>query len=186
LLVEAGPPPEVALHIRPEILPLVERHYARLRVEPVLRMALGEPMLADSGVARPLAASDLGSLERLYADGAFTRESPDFFLPSMVEDGCFFGVWQDNELVAGAGTHLVSPGEKVAAVGNVYTRRDHRGRGLGKSVTSAVVRSLLRRGIDTISLSVREANLSAISVYEQIGFVRHCSFLDGSASCVIS
>jgi ribosomal protein S18 acetylase RimI-like enzyme len=186
LLAEAGPPRQVSVHVKPDILPFLQQHYSTVHAQPVLRMALQEPMLVEDNIAQQLTAADLAPLDRLYSDGCVTGESPDFFLPSMLEDGGFFGVWEDNELVAAAGTHLVALNERVAAVGNVYTRRDHRGRGLGASVTSAVVRSLLGRGIDTISLSVREANGSAIGVYQRIGFVRHCLFVDGPASCVIS
>ena len=54
----------------------------------------------------------------------------------MVTDGVFFGVYEGEALVAAAGTHLVSREEGAAAIGNIYTRRDRRGRGLGRAVTA--------------------------------------------------
>ena len=56
-------------------------------------------------------------------------------------------------LVAVAGTHLLAPEEGAAAIGNIYTRRDRRGRGLGRAVTSAVLADLA--GIETVGLNVR-------------------------------
>lgn len=80
----------------------------------------------------------------------------------------------DETLVAAAGTHLLSRRERVATIGNVYTRRDCRGRGLGRTVMSAVLEALA--DIDTIGLNVRVDNRAAIRVYASLGFVRHCPF----------
>ena len=84
-------------------------------------------------------------------------------------------------MVAAAGTHLLlSRRERVATIGNVYTRRDCRGRGLGRIVMSAVREALA--GIDTIGLNVRVDNRAAIRVYESLGFVRHCPFYEALAT----
>ena len=80
----------------------------------------------------------------------------------------------DETLVAAAGTHLLSRRERVATIGNVYARRDCRGRGLGRTVMSAVLEALA--DIDTIGLNVRVDNRAAIRVYASLGFVRHCPF----------
>ncbi len=109
-----------------------------------------------------------------------TGESPDFFYASMVTDGVFFGVYQGDELIAAAGTHLVSRDESAAAIGNVYVRRDRRGRGLGRAVTAAVLHELA--GIATVGLNVRADNDAAIRVYQSLGFVRHCDFREALAT----
>ena len=126
-----------------------------------------------------LDATDVTLIERLYADGASSGEAPDFFYPSMVSDGVFFGVYEDDALVAVAGTHLVAREENAAAIGNVYTRRDRRGRGLGRMATAAVLREL--NGIETVGLNVRADNDAAIRVYESLVFVRHCEFYEAVA-----
>jgi GNAT superfamily N-acetyltransferase len=129
-----------------------------------------------------LGADDVPSLRRLYADGDATGEAPDFFFPSMVTDGVFFGVYENKELVAAAGTHLWSSEESVAAIGNVYSRRDCRGRGLGRRVTGAVLHALNR--IETIGLNVRADNDRALHLYESLGFVRHCQFYEARATAL--
>jgi RimJ/RimL family protein N-acetyltransferase len=122
--------------------------------------------------SRRLVETDLPALKALYADGESAGESPDFFYDSMVTDGVFYGVFEGNELVAAAGTHLVSRDEGAAAIGNVYTRKDKRGRGHSKVATSAVLQAL--KDLPTIGLNVRADNISAIRVYQSLGFIRHC------------
>jgi predicted GNAT family acetyltransferase len=70
----------------------------------------------------------------------------------------------------------------VAALGNIYTRRDRRGRGLAARVTSAVVNELLPMGIDIIALNVNQRNVSAIKVYGRLGFACYAEFIEGVAS----
>ena len=55
-----------------------------------------------------LEATDVSAIELLYADGASAGESPDFFYPSMVSDGVFFGVYEGAALV-GRGHALGRP-----------------------------------------------------------------------------
>lgn len=139
------------------------------------RCALPQP---EARVIR-LGPGALDAVQRLYADGASTGESPDFFFPAMLADGVFYGIYEDGDLVAAAGTHLVARDEDAAAIGNIYTRRDRRGRGLGRAVTAAVLRDL--DGIGTIGLNVRDGNAAAIHLYESLGFVRHCAFVEALA-----
>jgi predicted GNAT family acetyltransferase len=134
-----------------------------------------------SGPTSPLNGDDVGAITSLYADGHRRSEDPHCFDPSMVEQGIFRGVWEDEELVAVAGAHRVVPSEGACAVGNVYTRHDQRGRGFGARVTSAVVSAALARGIPTAVLNVDQRNASAIRVYEGLGFRLHCDFVEGPA-----
>ena len=153
----------------------------RVTAERLMWRMVMEPWVAsgDRSAVTRLVAGDVPALERLYADGESSGESPDFFYPSMVSDGMFFGVYEDHALAAVAGTHLVAREEGAAAIGNVYTRRDRRGRGLGRAVTAAVLREL--NGIETVGLNVRADNDAAIRVYESLGFVRHCEFHEAIA-----
>jgi ribosomal protein S18 acetylase RimI-like enzyme len=135
---------------------------------------------APAATTARLGASDVSALQDLYADGQSSGESPDFFFPSMVTDGVFHGIYEGPVLVAVAGTHLVAREEGAAAIGNVYTRRDCRGRGLGRVVVNAVLADLA--GIETIGLNVRADNAGALHLYEALGFARHCQFYEGVAT----
>ena len=133
-----------------------------------------------STAAVRLGAADVPALLKLYADGEATGEAPDFFYPSMVTDGVFFGVYEGDALVAAAGTHLFAPEEHAVAIGNIYTMRDRRGRGLGAAVTRAVLDVVKDSG--TVGLNVRAHNHAALHLYESLGFVRHCLFFEGLAT----
>jgi GNAT superfamily N-acetyltransferase len=177
---------QMHLHIRPEIVPLVEATYQIANRKEMMRMVL-DPGVFQSGrleaVAR-LGTADLQALRRLYADGETAGEAPDFFAPSMLAEGVYFGVWEGDALAAAAGTHLVVEAETVAAVGNVYTRRDRRGRGLAGRLVAAVVTALLGRGARTIALNVARDNAVAVRVYRKLGFVYYCDFVEGLATKV--
>jgi ribosomal protein S18 acetylase RimI-like enzyme len=175
--------PEMYLSIRPEILPLVKARYQVHYETAMWRMTLDPANFSPApgeGVTR-LGPHDLAALQRLYADGKPAGEVPDFFSPSMIEPGVFYGIWEAGNLVAAAGTHLVAPSEGVGAVGNVYTRRDLRNRGLGGRVTGAVAAELLRMGLRTVALNVSQRNTAALGVYERLGFARYCAFYEGLA-----
>lgn len=183
LLDEIGGERELYLSVRPEILPLVKARYMVKPETAMWRMLLAPEAFRPSPLrqAERLGPGDLQALQQLYADGLQTGEAPDFFSPEMVEQGVFFGIREGPALVATAGTHLYSPQESVGTVGNVYTRRDRRGRGLAGGVTGAVTAKLLEMGLQTIVLNVAQANPAAIRVYERLGFARYCAFYEGHA-----
>ncbi len=171
----------VHLQVQTDALEEIARHTPVTDAHSMWRMGWsGTPIPVCPQNATRLGASDVPALHRLYSDGDETGEAPDFFFPSMVTDGVFFGIYAHEVLVAAAGTHLLSRRECVATIGNVYTRRDFRGRGLGRLVMSAVLKALA--GIETIGLNVRADNRAAIRVYESLGFVRHCPFYEALAT----
>jgi len=187
LLREVADEPRFCLSIRPEVLPLVKARYTVRREAPMWRMVHGvERSRPGDFEAVRLGAEAVPALQALYADGEATEEAPDFFFPEMVERGVFFGIYDGQALAAAAGTHLIAPAESVAAVGNVYTRRDCRGRGFAGRVTGAVAAELRRMGIRTIALNVAHRNAAAITVYEGQGFTRYCAFYEGVAERVES
>ncbi len=175
--------PALYLHLRPENLPLIAERFHLIERKEMLRMVLDPRAYRPAPVegAVRLSPADLGELERLYSDGQSTGEAPDFFLPSMLADGVFYGIREKGELVAAAGTHLAVPAEGIGVLGNIYTRRDRRGRGLAARSTSAVAGELLRMNLTTIALNVAANNETAIRVYERLGFVRYCVYCEGLA-----
>lgn len=187
LLAEIEAEPALYLSIRPDILPLIKARYAVTHEAAMYRMTLtaadwrGAPPAL--GLVR-LSLADLPRLHALYADGAPTGETPDFFDADMLAQGVFYGVEEGGALVAVAGTHLVVPEEGVAAIGNVYTRRDRRGRGLAAQATGAVAAALLAHTppLDLIALNVNQANAAAVKVYERLGFRRTGPFYEGLAT----
>lgn len=176
-------PHEVYLSIRLEHEEVINRFYDnRADRRPMVRMALPTTLTlppTDLGAVR-LTVDDAARLRRLYAHGGpFT---PDAFDPYQLDDGFFFGIADETgELTAAGGTHIVNRIEGVAAIGNIYTRPDYRGRGYARRITSAIVNAARADGITNLVLNVDERNGAARSLYEQLGFVVHCPFIEGVA-----
>lgn len=113
----------------------------------------------------PLDASDLDEIAVLYA----TEPGAAFFLPSMLDDDSFVGIRDGAELVAVAGTHVLSETQRLAAIGGVFTAPSHRGRGYGRAVSAAVI-DRIRDRVDLIGLNTALRNGPARRVYESLGF----------------
>jgi ribosomal protein S18 acetylase RimI-like enzyme len=184
ILDEIADEPRLYLSVRSEHLPVIRARYRIEDEEAMWRMSLDPARLPrpSPNPAVRLGLSDLPALGRLYADGDGTGESPGFFTPEMVERGLFFGLREGSGLASAAGTHVLSAEESVAAIGNVYTRRDRRGRGLAQQVTAALVAQLLSEGFSTIALNVAQANAAALRVYGRLGFSPYCPFWEGTAT----
>jgi ribosomal protein S18 acetylase RimI-like enzyme len=171
----------VHLQVQADALEAIARHARVEQVKTMRRMTwTRDRALRRQTRAVRLGDADISALERLYADGESSGESPDFFYPAMVARGVFFGVYEENDLVAAAGTHLLSRDEGAAAIGNIYTRRNRRGRGLGRIVTASVMRELA--GVETVGLNVRADNAAAIQLYESLGFTQFCPFYEAIAA----
>ena len=205
-LNDAELPDEVFLSIRTSHLPAVRRHYPRINRHDMLRMALvpRHHVPAPSMPAVPLSSADEQRLQTLYRQGG--EFAPDAFTVSQLHDGYFFGIEDESgALAAAGGTHIAfrsfsvpsrslqeSNRQKsgsidrilsqgVAAIGNIYTRPDCRGRGYGKAVTARITQALQADDYGLIVLNVSKQNLVARSIYEKLGFVTHCLFVEGCA-----
>jgi len=173
--------PEYYFSLRPETLPALRAAGYRTSGEiAVVRMLLARFVEPDCAGAVRLGPDDLEDLQRLYTGD----DAPPFFAPSMLSHGVFCGIREGGELVAAAGTQVLARELGVAAVGNVFTRPDRRGRGYGLRTSAAVLRELLP--LPTIVLNVYERNTGAIRIYERLGFVRHCAHLDGTARRLVA
>jgi ribosomal protein S18 acetylase RimI-like enzyme len=155
----------------PEHLAAVAELY---RVEPGPRMVR---MWVDRSTFHPvigeavrLDAGDTRGLNRLYELGLTA------WLPTeSIAAGVYYGIRRGGRLVAAAGTHVISPTYGLAAVGNVFTHRDMRGRGFAKAVTGAVTAELLET-VETVVLNVRSDNAPALAAYRALGYQPHLSF----------
>ena len=205
-LNESELPQEVFLSVLPSHLPAVQRHYPRIDRQDMLRMALapGQQLPAPSMPTVPLSVADELRLQSLYQQGG--EFAPDAFTAGQLHDGCFFGIEDEHGgLAAAGGTHIAYRSEctfsltlqennprktssidrilskGVAAIGNICTRPDCRGRGYGTAVTARIIHALQADDYGLIVLNVSEQNLVARSIYEKLGFVTHCLFVEGCA-----
>jgi len=98
------------------------------------------------------------------------RTQPGPFLQRTVEFGGYLGIRQDGVLIAMAGERLKPPG--WTEISAVCTDPLFRGRGLASRLTLAVAAAIRARG-DAPFLHVAASNITAIRLYESLGF-RFC------------
>ena len=138
-----------------------------------LRMILRseKPRAVDQPNVVRLDRSNLAAVEDLH------RSDPGaaFFLPTMLDEATFVGVWDGDMLVSSAGTHVASRRYGVAALGAIITRPGYRGQGLATATTSALCR-LLQPTFRTIGLNVAASNTTAVKLYETLGFRTHTTY----------
>jgi ribosomal protein S18 acetylase RimI-like enzyme len=179
ILRDAPHPERVFLTCRAEHLGAVEEAYAWEGAPHLMwRMALRRRDIpSGKKICVRMTAGHTGQIRQLVAHGGAIG-----FAAAQIQQGVFFGIFEDEILVSLAGTHLVGPAYGVAGVGNVVTHPQHRGRGYGQAAVAAVVKELVQLGIRDIVLNVRHDNAPALHLYEALGFERYCAFLEGPAS----
>jgi ribosomal protein S18 acetylase RimI-like enzyme len=95
------------------------------------------------------------------------RTNPGPFRPRTVELGTYLGIRRSGALVAMAGERLRPPG--WTEISAVCTDAAHRGQGLATRLIGAVAAGIHERG-DTPFLHTTTANVTAIRLYESLGF----------------
>jgi ribosomal protein S18 acetylase RimI-like enzyme len=158
-------------------LAALQTHYQTGDLEHMLRMTLLPADFRSVSVidVERLGPGYAGELSRMYASA-----QGNAFSPYQLARGVFYGVKQRGQLVSAAGTHIVARTMGLAAVGNVFTYPEHRGRGYATRCTSAVCLDLLEMGLDVV-LNVAHDNADAVHIYEKLGFKVHCPFVEGVA-----
>ncbi len=156
---------------RQEHLPAVQRYFHLVRPQLMLRMSVTRKTFRPvAGEAVRLRGRDVRRINRLYSrEGGAT-----WYSARNVEDGVYYGVMDNGRLVSIAGTHVVSPEEGVAVVGNVFTDPRRRGRGLATLATSAVTEALLK-DCPLVVLTVEMSNTPAVRVYQSLGYRKECT-----------
>jgi RimJ/RimL family protein N-acetyltransferase len=169
---------------RPEHLPVVERYFKVANQQPMMRMAVDrEGFRGVQGPLRPgvtvrrLHAADARLVNRLYN----SEGQPTFYSSGHIDQGMYHGVFEDRRLVAVAGTHVISPEEGVAVVGNVFTNPSRRGHGHGTLATSATTEALLALCPDVV-LTVDPGNTPAVRAYLRLGYREDSRLVEASVT----
>jgi GNAT superfamily N-acetyltransferase len=139
------------------------------------------PEIGQEPGCRRLAGEDLEEVTALFADHP---DRPDSFHPRQLEEGPFYGVYHEKELVAIAGIHVLDEDTSMAAIGNVFTGPAHRGRGFGRRASAELLRELRRMKIQTIVLNVAQKNRAAVNLYQDLEFQPHCGYHEGLGELV--
>lgn len=136
------------------------------------RMILkGDPEPVNEPKIRRLNLRDLKKINELY----LSAYPHNWFDSRMVKTGKYFGYFESGMLVGIAGIHVYSPEYRIAALGNIATHPDFRGRRIAYKVTAALCNDL-KKTADIIGLNVKSDNNAAIKCYQNIGFEVRSSF----------
>ena len=183
LLPEIADAPAFYLSVRHEFAALLRASGYAIRDEKRMWRMWVDParFVPPAHTSVRLGPADYEALVSLHRDGDAAGEAPPFFDAGMLRHGVYYGIREGVAIVAAAGTHVLAEGESVAGIGNVYTRRDRRRRGLGAQVSGAVTAELMRLGVRTVVLNVDENNAAALRVYQGLGFERYCEYREGTA-----
>ncbi len=161
-------PAEVYAHLSPGLDQVFRTGYQVKDHGPHFKMVLNDfsPLLhLDPGDVVPITASDLPAVIQLYQDSY-----PDnAFDLRMLETGMYFGLRRAGKLASIAGVHVYSPRYRVAALGNITTHPEFRGRGFARIVTTHLCQQLAHK-VGVIGLNVKADNLAAIALYQRLGF----------------
>ena len=163
---------------QPQHVEILQRTYRLATQQPMIRMGVTRDTFipAHNVHTVPLGGVDIRRVNSLYG----TEGGPSYYIPEHIESGVYRGVVADGRLVAVAGTHVVSPHQRVAVVGNVFTHPAYRGRGFATATTSAVTETLFQY-CDHVVLTVDPKNAPAVHAYERLGYREVCNLVEASA-----
>lgn len=167
----------------PRHLEVMRRYFGFASERPMLRMGVtsrsflpGEAPRGHLRVRRMI-GSDARLINRLYN----SEGSPTYYGSQVIESGAYFGVIEDGRLVSVAGTHVVSPDEGIAVVGNVFTHPHSRGIGYARMATGAATAYLLSTCRDVV-LTVDPENVAAVRAYKRLGYQTDCRLIEAAVT----
>jgi predicted GNAT family acetyltransferase len=187
-LERALTPAFVQVTIQMEHLAGLSKRYRLRHVHEMIRMVARKEDFRPASrqeSAERLTLRDLPELNRIYRMAAGSA-----FASYQMESGIFYGIKVNGRLVSTAGTHVISPTQRIVAVGNVFTHPHFRGHGYAQAVTGAVTAEALRGfGPDRPGepeaiaiLNVRADNAPAVAAYTKLGYQDACHFIEANGS----
>ena len=158
-------------------LETVRRHYELIEQGTMVRLLVDrESFRPVEGEVRRLGGRDVLQINRLYrSEGTLA-----FYTAENIDSAVYYGACEEGRIVAVAGTHVASPEDEIAVVGNVFTHPAFRAQGLGTFVTSAVTKELLRSCREVV-LSVDPRNGPALRAYQRLGYREVGRLVEGAA-----
>lgn len=155
------------VHITPGILKQIPLLKMKVDYKNEYRMILTTPppsFQKDSKI-RSLGPEDWQEITTLYK----TAYPGNWFDRRMLETGMYRGFYEAGGLVGIAGIHVYSPAYKAAALGNITTHPDWRGKGICRRLVASLCADLSET-VNHIGLNVKIHNGAAIKSYEACGF----------------
>jgi GNAT superfamily N-acetyltransferase len=146
------------------VLPPLPPHWKLIRELPCAQMILDLPLppAPDTSAVAMLTAADRDKMFELIH-----RVQPGYYEPDTHLLGNYFGIWQDDKLVAIAGERMRLEG--MVEISAVCTDPAYTGRGYAQQLVVHICRTNLEKG-NMLFLHVLTSNERAIRLYEHLGF----------------
>lgn len=147
----------------------VHAHYRSHQVERLWVMGLrAAELISKSPTLDATQLSKSSPLEPILA--LYTEYPGNYFEPSQLECGMYYGAYAAGRLVSIAGTHVLAPAEGIAVLGNITTAASARRSGYASACSARLIRGLAAAGCKTVALQVAADNGGAIACYRSMGF----------------
>ena len=159
-------PTKFNAHLSPELVKIFGKQNIIKDYGYSYKMVLKKPVedLKDKHIRR-LTEADLPFIKDFYREAY-----PDNWFDSrMLKTTKYFGFFEEERLVGVSGVHVYSEDYGVAALGNIATHPDFRGRQIGYRLTAALCHDIQQR-VKVIGLNVKAGNEYAIRCYKKVGF----------------
>ncbi len=122
-------------------------------------------MALEYGYATEMDISEIASIE---ADSMSNPWKEADYFEAINSDHAFVTVAKYEKVIIGyAVFYLTTPESELP---DIVIEKNHRGMGVGMSLLTFSISELKKSGIETVFLEVRESNLPARKLYENIGF----------------
>lgn len=119
---------------------------------------------------RRMITEDVDQVHALEAATFSTPWSRESFWEEMEQNKCarYLVAELEGEIVAYAGAWMIF---EEGHITNVAVAQSHRGKGLGKAITQALMQYAANLGVQYMTLEVRKSNLAAQGLYQSLGFL---------------
>ncbi|MHC1705848.1 MAG: GNAT family N-acetyltransferase [Tenuifilaceae bacterium] len=168
LLERAKPylPSKFYAHLGPNLIDVFGNQSIIESFGPHYKMALKKsPVEISDQNIKTLTANDIQEINHFYSESY----PENWFDKRMIETQQYLGYFMENKLVGVAGIHVYSKDYGVAALGNIATHPDFRGKGIGLKLTNNLC-CKLKENVNFIGLNVKSDNIAAIKCYNKVGF----------------
>ena len=165
-------PEKFNVHLSPGLINIFGRENILKNYGHNLRMILaGDPgKIIDNNIRR-LGQHDLDVIKNFYS----VSYEGNWFDERMLKTGKYFGYFINETLVGVSGIHVYSREYRVAALGNIATHPEHRGKKIAYKLTVTLCDDL-KNDTDIIGLNVSSSNIPAIRCYENAEFDIYSSY----------
>lgn len=170
-----------------EHLPVMRSFFHVSHDQPMLRLAVDRESFrpapspaqeaANTVRIQPLSGENVPEINRLSRSESGWVQ----YRAHQIDDGVYFGIYQDGDLVAMAGSHAVSASHGIAVLGNVFTHPRYRNHHFALQATGAVTAALLETCPEVV-LTVDPKNQPAVRAYTRLGYRESCRLIEGMVS----